>query len=179
MYQFFWFSSYWIGCPISPGILSLTILWTVRTPPFVLILSTISFPERASLTVFANLILSAANPVVIAKYFLPSSIPSGVLPSSAKTRTDSPLRKLWFVVKEITFEVILFATPTLPTVNFFSDTGPSPLPSPTSINIGDENVVRVPSIFTFRYNLSSFLAPILYPLTILVGGLVISFSPSI
>ena len=30
----------------------------------------------------------------ITKYFLPISIPSGVLPSSAKTRTDSPARKL-------------------------------------------------------------------------------------
>ena len=55
--------------------------------------STISFPERASFTVFASLICVALL-WGIAKYFLPISIPSGVLPSSLKIRIDSPARKL-------------------------------------------------------------------------------------
>ena len=80
-------------------------------------------------------------------------------------------------MREITPLVILFATPTLPMVNFFSDVGPSP--DSTCINIGDEKVLFSPSTVTFKNNLSSIFAPILKPFMILFGGLVISFSPSI
>ena len=55
--------------------------------------STIALSERASLTVFANLICVVLV-CGMAKYFLPISIPSGVLPSSLKIRIDSPLSKL-------------------------------------------------------------------------------------
>ena len=53
----------------------------------------IAVPRKASLRVFASLIFFAALPR-ITKYFLLILIPSGVLPSSARTTTDSPVKKL-------------------------------------------------------------------------------------
>ena len=65
----------------------MTLLITDKTPPNLLSI-VIASPLNASLRVFASLILLAANPVVITKYFLLILIPSGVLPSSARTTTD-------------------------------------------------------------------------------------------
>ena len=65
-------------------------LHILRTPPRILI--SIVFAAKASLRVFASLMVDA--PVRITKYFLPILIPSGVLPSSARTTTDSPVKKL-------------------------------------------------------------------------------------
>ena len=70
----------------------MTLLTTDKTPPNLLSIVIASF-LKASFRVFANLILLSALPR-ITKYFLPILIPSGVLPSSARTTTDSPVKKL-------------------------------------------------------------------------------------
>ena len=75
----------------------------MRTPPFSLIVSDASL--IASLSVFASLRLTFVlmpEPVVIAKYTVFGSSPSGICPVSPITRTDSPFINLCASVKVIT-----------------------------------------------------------------------------
>ena len=55
--------SYWIGWPISPAFLSVTLLTIFKIPPFSLIVSGFE-PLKESWNVLASLILFAASPVV-------------------------------------------------------------------------------------------------------------------
>ena len=72
--------SNWIGCPGSPGTLSVTLLTTSKKPPFAFLIST-PVPASAAFLVFANLIDVVV--LLIAKYItLSFSIPSGVYPLS-------------------------------------------------------------------------------------------------
>ena len=56
-YHCFWVLSYWIGCPRSPGTLSVTLLTSERIPPleFRILITSLSDPARAALNDFANL----------------------------------------------------------------------------------------------------------------------------
>ena len=64
-YQFLFGISNWIGCPISPDLLSDTLLTTVNSPPVLLMVRAV--PSNASFKVLATLRSFEFNPLTIAK----------------------------------------------------------------------------------------------------------------
>ena len=124
-YHWLWSLSYCIGCPISPAILSDTLLSTWRIPPLSLNAIPTGVLLLASFNVWAILIWFAFTPVVIAKYTALLSNLSGRWPFSEMTRILSPCMKLWSAVRVKVASVVaslstlLIPATDLPTVNFF------------------------------------------------------------